>query len=140
MNINLYFPELSHVIDSEEISLSKNNVEGLLPDIQIIKNDGTQNELNNDNLIDIQNYKKSDPSKSVSIIFGCFMILFLILGRLYYIVHFYDLLQFVHYLLFINVNYPYILNQILHIFGFANFEVLPNIKNSDSDAPVKFNL
>lgn len=41
MNINLYFPELSHVIDSEEISLSKNNVEGLLPDIQIIKNDGT---------------------------------------------------------------------------------------------------
>ena len=64
--------------------------------------------------------------------------LMIFMSPFYMLVSFFDLLQVTNYLVFINVNYSSILYSFLQIFNFANFEIIPNIKNDNSEAPGKF--
>ncbi|KAL4465829.1 hypothetical protein ABPG74_004066 [Tetrahymena malaccensis] len=61
-----------------------------------------------------------------------------ILSPFYMLVSFFDLLQVTNYLLFINANYSSNLYTFFQLFNFANFEIIPNIKSSNSNAPYKF--
>ncbi|KAL4490209.1 hypothetical protein ABPG73_021253 [Tetrahymena malaccensis] len=55
-----------------------------------------------------------------------------------YIISFYDFLQTVNFLEYVNVNFPTSLYTFLKLFGFSNFEFLPRIKSENANVPYTF--
>ncbi|KAL4496783.1 hypothetical protein ABPG73_011749 [Tetrahymena malaccensis] len=67
-------------------------------------------------------------------------IMLLVGSPFYLLVSFFDILQLSNYLLYLNVQYNSTLYNVLKLLDFANFEILPNIKDYHSSAPFKFRM
>ncbi|EAR87439.2 transmembrane protein, putative (macronuclear) [Tetrahymena thermophila SB210] len=67
-------------------------------------------------------------------------IMLLIGSPFYLLVSFFDILQLSNYLLYLNVQYNTTLYNVLKLLDFANFEIIPNIRDYTSNAPFKFRM
>lgn len=59
---------------------------------------------------------------------------------LYQVANFFDLIQMMNYMIYLNVQFPNFMYKVLKLFDYANFEIIPNIQNTNSQAPYKFKI
>ncbi|KAL4465986.1 hypothetical protein ABPG74_004223 [Tetrahymena malaccensis] len=121
--LNVNFINSKNILDNEQFGLKVIQLSGDLPNYSE------------------QAYPKVNSiTKVIQILILCSHVLLLLGSPFYLLVSLFDILQLSNYLLYLNVQYQPTLYNVLKLLDFANFEIIPNIKNSDSNAPYKFKM